>query len=345
MPKYPDLPGQESFARPSFHSATWDHDVDLTDKRVGVIGNAASAVQFVPEIAPVAKHVTVFQRTAHWVIPKPDGPYPSGVRRFFRIFPLLLRLYRWLLYFRQEIGFLFVFRRKSVVSWLMRTWAIRRLRREVPDPVTQAALIPDYTLGCKRILLSNDYYQALARDDVTLVTDRLEEVAPDALVTAEARHEVDVLIYATGFDPLAWGHLTVIGRDGQHLDELWGRDPRAYLGLTVPGFPNYYLLLGPNTGLGHNSVMWMVECQVSYLMQCLRAMQRRGLATLEVKPTALEAYYAEISRLLGSSVWTGCRSWYQNEDGLIYALWPSSTLRYWWRTRRPNLARDFVAAE
>ena len=342
VPNYPGLPGVGEFQGPRWHSATWDHSVDLEGKRVGVIGNGASAVQFVPQIAPRAARTYVFQRTAHWVLPKDDGPYPAWLRRFFRTFPGLLRLYRALIYLRHEAGFLLAFDRAALGERWLRYVARRHLEAAISDPRLREVLVPDYQPGCKRILLSNDYYPTLARDDVELVTERLVAETPAGVETAAGELELDALIYATGFQPLAWGHVEVYGRGGERLGERWGDAPRAHLGMSVPGFPNYYLLLGPNTGLGHNSVMWMVECQVNYVLQLLREQRRAGHAALEVRPAALEEGYAWLRERLGGKVWTDCRSWYQNDEGLIYALWPATTARYCWELRRPRLA-DFVA--
>jgi cation diffusion facilitator CzcD-associated flavoprotein CzcO len=342
VPRYPEVAGRGSFRGPEFHSARWDHSVDLAGKHVAVVGNAASAVQLVPQVAAQAERVTVYQRTAHWVLPKWDGPYPAWYRRFLRTFPLLERLQRWYHYLRQEAAFLAAFHQGSLIGGWIRRGAIANMRAQVPDAALQEALIPGYALGCKRVLLSNDYYAALARPNVELVTEAVEAVDEGGVVSPSGRREADVLVYATGFRPLAWGHVEVYGRGGRRLADDWAEAPRAYLGITVPRFPNYFLLLGPNTGLGHNSVMWMAECQVNHVLRCLLAMRRRSLATLEVRPEVLERYYADLERRLEGKVWTDCQSWYQTEAGRIYALWPRTTARYWWETRRPRLGRDYV---
>jgi cation diffusion facilitator CzcD-associated flavoprotein CzcO len=339
VPRYPNLPGRETFSGAAFHSATWDHSVDLRGKRVGVIGNGASAIQLIPPVAEQAAELRVFQRSAHWIVPRLDGPYSRLAQAAFRVRPLW-RLYRAFLYWRQEILFTLGFRRNSLGSRLLRRHLERRVRTEVADPALHAKLTPDYPPGCKRGLISNDYYPAINRPNVSLVSDPLREVVPEGLRCEEQTYPLDAIVYATGFDPLAWGHLDVYGREGQHLGQLWGQAPRAHLGITVPGFPNYFFLLGPNTGLGHNSVMWMVECQVNYVLRCLDAMRRRKARALEVKQAALDAFYEDLDRGLQSKVWVDCRSWYQNDDGRIYVLWPWSTLYYWWRTRRPKL-REF----
>lgn len=340
VPRYPDAPGRERFRGPSFHSAAWDHAVDLGGKRVGVIGNAASAVQFVPEVAARAGALTIFQRSAHWILPRADRAYPAWARAALRVRPLQ-RAYRLALWLWQELLFLLAFSRGSWFGRLLAARLRRRLERLFPDPTLRAALVPSYPPGCKRGLLSNDYYPALQRPNVRVVAEPVTAIEERGVRTASGSHPLDVLIYATGFQPFAPGGLDVVGRGGQRLFERWGDMPRAHLGITVPGFPNYFLLLGPHTGLGHNSVMWMVECQVGYVVRCLRALRRRGARTIEVREEALQRFSAWVERRLARKVWGDCRSWYQNQAGQVYALWPATTLRYAWATRRPRL-REFA---
>jgi cation diffusion facilitator CzcD-associated flavoprotein CzcO len=338
-PKLPALEGLGSFAGPSWHSARWNHSVDLRGKRVGVIGNAASAVQIVPEVAKQAIELFVFQRSAHWILPRWDRAYSERAKALFRLEPLR-RLYRWAIYLRLELLFLLVFRLGSRPARWLRRQLVARLHGLVADPALRDALIPDYPLGCKRGLLSDDYYPALLRPNVRVVTDPLQEELVDGLRTDRQRYALDAIVYATGFDPMGVGPLRIHGREGVELTARWAESPQAHLGMTVPGFPNFYVLLGPNTGLGHNSVMWMVECQANYVARCLRLQRRRSLRALEVRQEALDAFYARLGRRMADKVWSACRSWYRRDDGLIFALWPSSTVRYWWETRRPRLA-DF----
>lgn len=343
VPKYSKVPGRERFSGPSFHSARWDHAVELRGKRVGVIGNGASAVQFVPIVAEQAAHLTIFQRSAHWILDRDERTYPPLVQGLFRTVPAAQRLYRGWLWLEQEAAFLAVFGRSSWIGRALRARLTRRLRRRFKDPALRAALTPDYALGCKRALISNDYYPALQRPNVRVVTDALQEIDERGVRTAAGRHDLDVLIHATGFQPLAPDALEVIGRGGRRLRERFGERPRAHLGMTVPGFPNYFLLLGPSTGLGHNSVMWMVERQVQYVLRCLRALEREGRRTVEVTEAALARYVAWLDRRMPRTVFEGCRSWYQNDAGEVYALWPATTARYAWATRRPRPG-DFVFA-
>ncbi len=339
VPKYPAIEGLGSFAGPSFHSARWDHKTDLAGLRVGVIGNAASAVQLVPEVAKEAKELHVFQRSAHWVLPRLDCAYPRFVQWLLRLTPLQ-RAYRVLLYVYQELGFFLLFRKGALAARAIQRQIRKQIQKDVSDPATQEALVPDYPFGCKRALLSNDYYPTLNRANVHVVTDPLVREQPEGLATEATTYALDAVIYATGFDALTLAPLKIYGRDNEELGATWERSPQAHLGITVPKFPNFYVLLGPNTGLGHNSVMWMVECQSRYVVRCLAAQKRAGLRALEVREEVLEAFYTRIDRRMKNRVWSECKSWYRRDDGLIFALWPSSTLRYWWETRRPRLA-DF----
>ncbi|MDC3379035.1 NAD(P)/FAD-dependent oxidoreductase [Planctomycetota bacterium] len=339
VPKYPAIAGRGEFAGPSWHSARWDHSVDLKGKRVGVIGNAASAVQLVPHVAEQAQELYVFQRSPNWVLPRFESSYPRWAQFLFRS-RVLQRLYRWGLYFYLEYMFLLVFRKGAWAGRFFRWLMTRGIHSKIQDEATRAVLVPDYPPGCKRALLSNDYYPTLNRENVSLVTSPLTTEDAAGLVTEEKRYDLDAVVYATGFDPMAVGPLQIYGREGQVLNERWATSPRAHLGITVPGFPNFYVLLGPNTGLGHNSVMWMVECQVNYVFRCMQTRQRKQLKALEVKEEALARFYETLERRMSNKVWSECTSWYRRDDGLNFTLWPSSTGRYWWETRRPRL-RDF----
>jgi cation diffusion facilitator CzcD-associated flavoprotein CzcO len=337
-PRWPAIPGRESFAGPSLHSARWDHDVDLADKRVGVVGTGASAIQVVPELAKLARHVTVFQRTPAWVRPRPDRPYSEGAKRVFRRFPAAMRAHRFMIYALLEARFPVMFGRDTPVTRLVEWQARRAIRRQIPDPARAAALTPDYRMGCKRVLVSSDWYPTLALPHVEVEATGIAEIEPRGVRLADGRTcELDALVYCTGFTvdrPV--GDLRVYGRDGVALDERWGGHPRAYLGITVPGLPNSFLLLGPNTGLGHNSIILMIEAQVKYALQAIQYVEQRpDLATLEVDPAALERFVDEMNRKHAGYVWqSGCKSWYLDADGQNFTLWPGSTIEYIARTRR-----------
>jgi cation diffusion facilitator CzcD-associated flavoprotein CzcO len=339
-PATPELPGFARFAGASFHSARWDHGVALEGKRVGVIGNAASAVQFVPRIAEEVAHLSVFQRSANWMMPKRDHAYSEAWKQRFARHPWLARLYRWWIYLTFEATFP-VFRGNRFLGERTREVALRELGKAVPDPLLRARLTPDYPIGGKRVLISDDYYPALQRDDVTLVTSGIEEVTEDGIVTAAGEHHpLDVLIFATGFETTGFlVPMKIEGLEGRNLERRWADGAEAYLGLTVPGFPNFFMMYGPNTNLGHNSIVFMIECQVRYILSALAGIERRDLKYLELRQEPMEAFNRDIQERLARTVWAAPdRSWYKNAAGRITNNWSSSTLRYWWRTRRADLA-------
>ncbi|GAA4478429.1 NAD(P)/FAD-dependent oxidoreductase [Rhodococcus olei] len=332
---YPDLPGIENFDGPVFHSAHWDHSVDLDGKRVAVVGTGASAIQFVPAIVDRTATLALFQRTAPWIVPKFNRAFPEGEREQMRRNPIK----RW--YRRARLFWIHEKRARGFVSDTSKmgptkAMASDHLRKQVRDPELRAKLTPDYEIGCKRLLISSDYYPALVKPHVDVVTAGVEEVRARSVVAADgAEYGADVLIFGTGFD--AQNSLTRVpirGRDGVALGSRWASGPEAYLGTTVAGFPNLFLLCGPNTGLGHNSQVFMIEAQVRYLIGCLRYAGRDGV--LEVKGDAQDRFNRFLQGRLSSTVWQagGCTSWYQDPvTGRNTLLWPRSTLSYWLRTR------------
>ncbi|WP_372664199.1 flavin-containing monooxygenase [Amycolatopsis kentuckyensis] len=342
LPMIPELPGIEKFEGPAYHSARWRHDVDLKGKKVAVIGTGASAVQFVPKIAPEVEELTLFQRTPPWIMPKADREMSGRTRALFKAFPPAQRAYRNLLYWLLEaraIGF-------NGQSWVMKLGqrlAKRNIDRAIADPALRRKVTPDYTMGCKRVLISNDYYPALARDNVDVVTDGVREVREHSVVDAAGvEHEADVIVYGTGFHVTdAFDDLEIVGRDGRNLGKEWATEGmRTHLGITVAGFPNLFFLLGPNTGLGHNSVVFMIEAQISYVAEALRL--ARGKA-IEPKPEAQERFNAAIQRKLAKGIWTrgGCKSWYLDAKGVNRTIWPGFTWRYWLDTRKVR-REDFL---
>jgi cation diffusion facilitator CzcD-associated flavoprotein CzcO len=343
QPALPDLPGLGRFTGKTFHSARWDHGYDLTGKRVAVIGTGASAIQFVPEIARRTARLHIFQRTAPWVLPKPDREITGFEHTLFRLFPPAQRAFRTVIYWRQEaaaLGFV-------VDPRLMRLFerlALRNLRHGIDDPRLREALTPDYRIGCKRILISNDYYPTLNRPDVELTTSPITEIRERGVVTADgAEREVDAIIFGTGFKVVeAMFNHTIIGSNGLELRDAWTTGPKAYHGIALAGFPNLFLLVGPNTGLGHNSIVFMIETQVRHIMRCLRELD--GGRTIDVKASAERAFNEWVRAKLSGTVWqTGCRSWYLDRDGRNRTLWPGFTFTYWWRTRSPKLSDYEVA--
>jgi cation diffusion facilitator CzcD-associated flavoprotein CzcO len=337
VPRYPQLPGLERFSGPAFHSSAWEHNVELDGKNVAVVGTGASAIQFVPQIAPRAGQLYLFQRTPPWIVPRLDFAFSEKWKRRFRDIPITRWALRQYIFWRQEfrvLGFLgnVSIRKKAEAI------ALRHMTRRIKDPKLQAALTPNYQLGCKRVLVSDDYYPTLTRSNVELVTEGIAEVCAHSIVTRDgAERPVDVLIYGTGFratEPLIG--CRIVGKGGVEIHDAWGKRMTAYLGVTVSGFPNFFILLGPNTGLGHNSVVLMIEAQVRYTMNCLKLMKRKKQRVLEVRSEIQQSFVEEIYRRMSGTVWQsgGCHSWYQDQNtGEITAIWPGSVISYLRRMR------------
>jgi cation diffusion facilitator CzcD-associated flavoprotein CzcO len=334
-PHVPTLPGLASFGGTTFHSAAWDHDHDLTGERVAVIGTGATAVQFIPEIAPLAGRLHVFQRSAPWVLPRGDRPITRFERRLFERVPALQRAYRGAIYAALE-GRMLAFAVEPRLTRAFAAYARWHIERQIDDPRLRDAVTPDYTIGCKRVLLSNDYYPALAREDVELETARIERVTERGIVTADGREvELDTIVFATGFRPYEVAGLGIAGRDGVELAEAWSPTPTAHLGTTVAGFPNLFLIVGPNTGLGHSSMVFMIESQTRYVIDALRTMRERGLAAVEVRPEVQAASTARVHEKLATTVWaSGCDSWYLDDRGRNPTIWPTFSFAFRSQTRR-----------
>ncbi len=337
-PAWPAIPGLETFEGKVFHSARWDHDHDLTGERVGVIGTGASAIQFVPEIQPEVGRLHVFQRTAPWVLPRPGRATTRVERRIYRRFPILQKLARSAVYWRQELLLVPGLVWRPPLMKALEAIARRQLRKRVPDPSLRERLAPDFRLGCKRILISDDWYPALAAPNVEVVTDRIREVKAHSVVTSDGtEREVDTLILGTGFRVTdAVGAKRIYGRGGVSLAERWEGSPQAYLGTTVAGFPNLFLLVGPNLGPGHTSVVFYTESQVRYILDCLDQMERRGATSVDVRRDVQDAYNRELQERMRGSVWTtgGCDSWYLDRTGRNTTLWPGFSWELRLRTRR-----------
>src|SRR4051794_2427405 len=344
-PKIPEIPGLDRFAGSAFHSARWDHSVDLKGKRVASVGTGASAIQFVPAIAPDVDRLHVFQRTPPWVMPHSSRPISGAEKRVFKTFPAVQRLLRGGIYASRELLVLGFVKQPKIMGSI-ETLARAHMRRHIKDPELLDKVTPDYTIGCKRILPSNEWYPALARDNVELVTEPLREIRERSVVSADGtERDVDAIVFGTGFHVVDMPVAKVVhGRDGRALDDVWDGSPRAHLGSTVAGFPNFFILLGPNTGLGHNSMVYMIESQVAYVMDALREMNARGAGLVEVRPDAEERYNAEVQRRMKRTVWsTGCKSWYLDEKGNNPTLWPDWTWRFRQRTARFNPAEYVLA--
>jgi cation diffusion facilitator CzcD-associated flavoprotein CzcO len=336
-PSIPALPGLETFAGTTFHTARWNHDHDLGGRRVAVLGTGASAIQAVPRLQPAVEYLGVFQRTPPWVMPHRDRPITPFERRMYRRFPALQRLVRAGVYWSRELivpGLTFEPRMMKALQKI----ALRHMQKQVADPELRSKLTPTYVMGCKRILPSNEWYPALQQPNVELVTDGIREIRPEGIVTADGRvHEVDTIVLATGFKvtDISLAH-RIRDANGMSMADSWNGSPQAYLGTSVAGFPNLFFVTGPNTGLGHNSLLFMIEAQLSYVLDALRQMRRRGASRIEVRRDAVEAYNEYIQRRLVRSVWNtgGCSSWYLDATGRNTTIWPYFTWRYWQKTRR-----------
>ncbi len=334
-PALPDIPGIEDFTGEVFHTARWRHDTDLRGRRVAVIGTGASAIQVVPRIQPQVERLVLFQRTPPWIMPHRDRPIRDWERRLYRTVPAAQRAVRTGVYWGRET---FVLGFSGGAMPLGERIARRHLRNQVADPELRAKLTPHYRMGCKRILLSNEYYPALTRPNVDVVTAGIREIRANSVVSNDAvEHEVDAIVLGTGFRvtdmPIA--HM-VRGRGGRSLDDVWQGSPQAHMGTSVAGFPNLFLMTGPNTGLGHTSIVFMVESQVAYILDALRRVQQRGAAIVEVREDAQLTSNRWIQSKLAKSVWNtgGCKSWYLDRSGRNSTLWPGPTFTYRLRTRR-----------
>jgi cation diffusion facilitator CzcD-associated flavoprotein CzcO len=336
-PAIPDIHGLESFEGDTFHSARWRHDVDLNGKRIAVIGTGASAIQFVPEIQPAAGRLTVFQRTPAWVMPHRNRPISSWERAIYRRIPLAQRLVRGAVYWSREL-FVTAMLKNGKALERMEELATKHLRSQVRDPELLAKLTPGFRPGCKRLLLSNDWYPALQQDNVELVTEKIIEIRPRSIVTADGvEHDTDVIIFGTGFrvtdNPVAD---RIHGADGRALSSHWAETgAQAYLGTTVPDFPNLFLLAGPNTGIGHTSLVVMIEAQLGYIADALRTMETKQAASVNLRRPVHRAWTAQIQKKAAKTVWNagGCASWYLDAEGRNTTIWPDHTFTFRARTR------------
>ena len=341
-PAIPALPGLGDFRGTVFHSSAWDHGVDLRGKRVAVVGTGASAIQFVPEIVDQVAQLDLYQRTAPWILPRPDRAITRAEQWLLARVPALQRLYRGLVYTQYESRALLYVQFPALLraaQWL----ALRHLRRQVRDPDLRRKLTPDYRLGCKRVLLMNTYYPALSKPNLALVTDPITAVTAGGVVAGGKERAVDVIIFGTGFDVEHALHAAQVrGRGGKIL---FAHDLEAYKGCAVAGFPNYFLITGPNTGLGHNSMIYMIESGVRYVLDAVRTIRDRQLHSVEVKEEAQRAWNADLQRRMQGTVWsTGCKSWYLDQEGRNYTLWPGFTFAYRRHTRAFDIDSYSVVA-
>lgn len=339
-PSVPSIPGLERFEGTLFHSSRWNHAHDLTGERVAVIGTGASSIQIVPQIQPKVKQLALFQRTPPWILPRLDGPISNWKQRLFQRLPFMQYVARGKIYLQRELMVLAFVHRPNMMRQAEQM-AMKHMHAQIADPNLRAKLTPNYSLGCKRVLLSDDFYPALTQKNVELITERISEVRAHSIVTSDGvEREVDTIILATGF------HVTdmpmarfVCGRDGKTLADAWRDGPQAYLGTSVAGFPNLFFLIGPNTGLGHSSMIYMIESQITYLLDCLRFMQKRQVHVVELRPERQKFYNEEMQHKMQGTVWTsGCASWYLDANGRNTTLWPGFTWEFRRRTRRFDAA-------
>ncbi|WP_416565969.1 flavin-containing monooxygenase [Nocardia testacea] len=341
-PQLPAIPGIDSFTGPAFHSALWDHEVDLIGKRVACIGTGASAIQYVPRIQPVVERLTLFQRTAAWVLPKFDTDYsPIQHKLFARIPGMLLveRLGWWLTAEISSLGLVEL----PIIGRLVSRLATRNLTKNVDDPDLRAALTPDYPIACKRTLFSSDYYPALTRPNVEVTTSGITEITPRGVRTADGTlHEADVIIYGTGFKgtEFLWP-MRITGRNGRELAEAWSAGAHAYYGITVPEFPNLFMVYGPNTNLGVGSIIYMIESQSRYIRQAVELLAGTPGHVLEVRADTEQAFNDALQKRLERTPWNFCSSWYRNAAGKITNNWPGTVTRYRRRVRRLD-PRDYT---
>ena len=339
-PAVPPIPGIDTFAGPSFHSAEWRHDVDLTGKRVAVLGTGASAIQFVPRVRRNAAHVSVFQRSAPYVLPKPDRGYTQAHHAAFVKVPgfaVAMREAVWQL--TEFLGLALT--RVPLLARPIQAVATFNLKRRIKDPALRAKLTPDYPIGCKRVLFSSEWYPALAMDDVDVVTDAVTEVTPTGVRLADGRlHEVDVIIYGTGFKATEFlAPMTISGRHGRDLQAEWAGGARAHLGMAVPCFPNMFMIYGPNTNLGSSSTILMMEQQAGYIRQVVEELASSSTnRAFEIRRAVEEAYDAEVQARLDDGVWTSCNSWYRAGSGRVTTNWPGLVREYQRRTQSAVLA-------
>lgn len=338
-PWTPDVEGKDSFAGVQFHSARWRHDVDLTAKRVASIGNGASAVQYIPEIAPLAEKLTIFQRSSNWIIPRPDAEITPKQHALYEKLPILPKLIRLMIYTINESRWGAFKRVGSWASRRLEKMARDQLATQVADPKLRELLTPDYPIGCKRILITDDYYPAVVRPNVEIVTEPIARITPEGIETPSGRRiPLDVIVWGTGFATAGFlVPIDIVGRGGRRLHDVWANGAEAHRGVAVAGFPNMFILYGPNTNLGHNSIIFMSERQMDYVMPLIETILKRDLALLDVKPEAQAAYNRMIQAKLATTVWAAnCGSWYKH-DGKITNNWAGSTIEFWRQMRRVDL--------
>lgn len=343
-PSYPEIKNREAFKEPQFHSLHWQHDLDLTNKRIAVIGTGASAIQFIPKIAETAKEITVFQRTAPWVSPKNNQIFTETAKNRFRKFPSYMRFWRELVYWLLELRGTSQYKDNKMRKWRTKE-AMEHLNTQISDPVLREKLTPNYTIGCKRILISDEYYPTLTKEHVHLETDTISAFTEKGVLTQSGKEvEVDVIIYGTGFKTTTFSHIyKVIGLNNRSLFEEWNQEGgQAFKGINVNGFPNFMITVGPNTGLGHNSIIHMMESQYKYILDYLKKLsQHPPHSYFDLKIEKQKVFNTQLQKELEQMVWTtgGCQSYYlKNRAGKNTSIWPGSTMKYRKLTKKVKLS-------
>ena len=346
VPAIPEIRGLDKFEGKVMHSARWDHSYDLRGKNVVSIGTGGSAIQYCPEIAPDVKQLYVFQRTPAWVIPRDERRYFGIQKELFRRFPSLRKLHRSRLYWTNESRVWPIF--NPALASTLQNLVKLSIKLQVKDKKLAEKLTPDYTIGCKRVLISNKWYPMFNRENVELVTDGIREITANGIVTKDGvERPADCIILGTGFivDPRIYmKNFELTGLGGRRIQDDWKNNAEAYYGIAVHGYPNFYQLVGPNTGLGHNSIIFMIECQAKYIVELIQMAKAEKADYVDVKADVQREFNDELQKEFVGTVWsTGCTSWYQQADGRNVAIWPSSTWRYWLETRKVRKgAYEFV---
>jgi cation diffusion facilitator CzcD-associated flavoprotein CzcO len=339
-PLIPEIDNVDVFGGDLFHSARWNHDIDLTGKNVAVIGNGPSAAQLVPPVANIVAQLTIFQRSANWFLPRNDKPYSLRTKTFFRKFPAAHRLYRARIFNTLELTHMTMTQRK-VFTKLVTAVSSRFMRSTINDPVTQAKCTPDYPIGCKRVVLCTDFFKALNRGNVELNTEGIDRFDETGIVTTDGKHhDLDVVVFATGFASTNFlAPIEVFGVGGVSLHERWANGAEAHFGVAVSGFPNFFMVYGPNTNLGHNSIMFMIECQASLIVRALRSLATGEVPTINVSATAMARHNEHLQQQLAETVWlANCTNWYKNAQGKVINNWPGTARQYQRATRQADLA-------
>jgi len=343
-PITPEIEGAEQFRGDSFHSSNWNHGVDITGKKVGIVGSAASAVQIAPSISDKVDSLYVFQRTPNWYFPKFDPIYPEELKKIFKIFPFLMTIQRLFFFFLVE-GWSLVWLRKGRLSEWFQIIIESGMRKQAGgNQSLMKKIIPDYKLGCKRILLTSEFIPMFNKPNCHLITDPISKISKNGIQTKKKESiKLDTIIYATGFDVEAsFCSFDTYGKDNKKLRDCLDENPCAYLGMTVPDFPNFFFVFGPNTVLAHSSVLWMIECQVDYIIMTIQSMANLHLKSVEVRRDKTEDFQEKMGQwTLNKNFSTTCKSWYKNKDGKNFVLWPSNLLQYWWMTFKPDILNDY----